>query len=126
MLDQGRRGLVFVVDDEIAIAESAAMILRVHGFDARPFSDPLAALEASQNQAPNLLLSDVIMPGLNGFELSTGVVKDCPKCKVLLFSGDPGARERYATTPAEKAFDVLLKPIRPTELLNAIQRKLDS
>lgn len=126
MLDHGTRGLVFVVDDEISIAESAAMILRVHGFDARPFSDPLAALKASQIETPNLLLSDVIMPGLNGFELSTGVVKGCPKCKVLLFSGDPGARERYATTPGEKALDFLVKPVQPLDLLKAIQSKLDA
>jgi DNA-binding NtrC family response regulator len=126
MLDQGRRELVFVVDDERTIAESAAMVLRLHGFDARPFSDPLAALEASQIEAPDLLLADVIMPGLNGFELSAGVVKDCPKCKVLLFSGNPGVRDSHAATATERAYDLLIKPVPPADLLNAIRGKLDA
>jgi DNA-binding NtrC family response regulator len=126
MLKQSRRGLIFVVDDEIAIAESAAKILRISGFDARAFSDPLAALEASQVEAPNLLLSDVIMPGLNGFELSSGLVKGCPQCRVLLFSGDPSAQETLARTPTEKSCGFLVKPIRPEDLLKAIQSKLDA
>ena len=37
------------------------------------------------------------MPGLNGFELSTGVVEEYPQCKVILFSGNPSVREGYAT-----------------------------
>jgi DNA-binding NtrC family response regulator len=126
MHGQGGKKLVFVVDDEAQVANSAAMILRVHGFDARAFSDPLEALKASQIDAPDLLLSDVIMPGLNGFELSAGVVKDCPKCRVLLFSGNPAAREGYAATPTQKGFDLLIKPIPPSDLLNAIRKTLDS
>jgi DNA-binding NtrC family response regulator len=126
MFAQGRKDLVFVVDDEYVIAETAAMILRVNGFDARAFNDPLVALEAARVDPPSLLLSDVIMPGLNGFELSTGMVKDCPKCKVLLLSGNPGARENYATTPDEKSLEILCKPIQPVDLLNAIRNKLET
>jgi CheY-like chemotaxis protein len=126
MPDEGRRDLVFVVDDEPVIAETAAMILRVDGFDARAFSDPLAALKAAQIEPPNLLFSDVIMPGLNGFELSTEVVKDCPQCKVLLFSGNPGAGQNLAKTPTEKGLDILAKPISPVDLLSAIRGKLEA
>jgi DNA-binding NtrC family response regulator len=126
MRELGRRGLVFVVDDEPAIAKTTALIVRGAGFEAIPFTDPQAALEAARADAPNLLFSDVIMPGMNGFELSTAVVKDCPRCKVLLFSGNPHARENYATTPAEKNWPILNKPMLPMDLLNAVRNQLEA
>jgi len=126
MPDEGKRDLVFVVDDEAVIAETAAMILRLHGFDARAFSDPLAALKAAQIDSPSLLFSDVIMPGLNGFELSTEVIRGCPQCKALLFSGNPGVIENLAKTQSEKGLDILAKPISPMDLVSAIRAKLEA
>ena len=126
MPDHARRDLVFVVDDEPAIAQTAALILSSGGFDARPFTDPHAALKAARVETPDLLLSDVIMPGLNGFQLSNEIVADCPRCKVLLFSGNPAARDDYATTPTEKNWEILMKPLMPLDLLSAIRTKLDA
>jgi DNA-binding NtrC family response regulator len=126
MLNPGGRSLVFVVDDEPAIATTAALILCSVGFDARAFTDPLAALKAAQTEAPSLLLSDVVMSGLNGYELRARVVKDCPGCKVLLFSGNPGARESCATTLTEKGLEILPKPIPPDQLMDAVRRTLEA
>jgi DNA-binding NtrC family response regulator len=122
MPEQGRRRLVFVVDDEPAIATTVTYVLRNRGFDARAFTQPIAALEAAQNEAPDLLLSDVIMPRLNGFELGAGIKKDCPQCKVLLFSGHPQTSELITTDGNN--FEVLAKPLHPEAMLNAIERKL--
>ncbi len=66
------------------------------------------------------------MPGLNGYELSAGVVADCPQCKVVLFSGNPGVRETLATTAAEKNMELLIKPVQPEALVNAIRSKLEA
>jgi DNA-binding NtrC family response regulator len=123
---EGNKALVFVVDDEPLVAHTASLILSGHGFDARAFTDPHTALKAAQDKAPNLLLSDVIMPGLNGYELSAGVVADCPQCKVVLFSGNPGVRETLATTAAEKNMELLIKPVQPEALVNAIRSKLEA
>jgi PleD family two-component response regulator len=58
--------LVFVVDDEDLIVSTLAMILRVHGgFRARSFNRPQEALEAARFEAPDLLISDVMMPLLS-------------------------------------------------------------
>jgi DNA-binding NtrC family response regulator len=126
MPDHARRDLVFVVDDEPAIAQTAALILSSGGFDARPFTGPHAALKAARVETPDLLLSDVIMPGLNGFQLSAGIVEDCPQCKVLLFTGNPAARDDYAITPTEKSWEMLVKPLLPLDLLSAIRAKLEA
>ena len=79
---------VFVVDDEDVIASSLAMILRFQGgFHARSFTNPLEALRAAQLEAPDLLISDVVMPELSGIDLAIQLREYCPDCKVLLFSG---------------------------------------
>jgi CheY-like chemotaxis protein len=62
--------LIFVVDDEKLIASTLSLILAGSGFYARPFLDPLDALRAAQSTAPDLLLSDVVMPNMNGIELA--------------------------------------------------------
>jgi DNA-binding NtrC family response regulator len=78
---------IFVVDDEPIIGSTLAMILRLHGFDARPFTAPLAALMAARCEAPDALISDVVMPSISGVQLAIQIHEACPNCKVLLFSG---------------------------------------
>jgi DNA-binding response OmpR family regulator len=112
---------VFVVDDEHVIAHSLAAILKNSGFDAVAFTDPSVALESAGVLAPDLLISDVMMPGINGIELGIHFRTRFPQCKVLLFSG-------LATTVAlldaarEQGHDFVLleKPIHPKDLLAAI------
>jgi len=79
--------LVFVVDDETLIATTLTAILKNSGFDALSFTDPLDALLAAESQCPDVLLSDVMMPQLNGVDLGVQFKAIHPKCKVLLFSG---------------------------------------
>ncbi len=77
---------VFVVHDEFFIASSLTAILRHRGFDARSFTDPLKAISAAASEAPQLLISDFVMPLLSGSELASQVREYSPDCKVLLFS----------------------------------------
>src|ERR1035438_8498528 len=84
MIDERKRNRVFVVDDEPLIASTVSMILSSSGFDAAFFTAPLEALQAAQFEAPNLLISDVIMPVLSGFELAIQIKAICPECKILM------------------------------------------
>ena len=77
----------FVVDDEQVIASSLAAILKLQGFEARFFVNPFEALEAFESTPPDLLISDVMMPGMTGVELAMKLKETCSDCKVLLFSG---------------------------------------
>jgi DNA-binding NtrC family response regulator len=121
-MDQPSKQLrVFVVDDEFVIASTLGLILRHKGFDAISFHSPVDALEAARSQAPDLLISDVVMPQFSGIELAIRIQEQCPNCKVLLFSGQ-AATTALLLTASEGGhnFEVIAKPVHPTELLRRI------
>lgn len=112
---------VFVVDDEFIIASTLGLILRNKGFDAISFNGPLDALEAARSLVPDLLISDVIMPGLSGIELAIRLQAQCPDCKVLLFSGQAATSGLLEAARARGYdFEILSKPVHPTDLLRKI------
>ena len=99
----------------------------MYGFSTRYFLDPLEALDAARIEVPDLLISDVVMPQFSGVDLAVRIQKECPACKVLLFSG------QAATTDLLKAareqghdFRLLAKPIHPSDLLSEIIKADDS
>ena len=109
---------IFVVDDEPNITSTLGQILRLQGFEVSCFTNPLKALEAIYANAPDLLITDVIMPEMSGIELAIVIRETCPSCTVLLFSGQiataqmlEGARDRGHN------FEVLTKPVPPAEIL---------
>jgi CheY-like chemotaxis protein len=109
---------VFVVDDEPVIASTLAAILQMNGFSAKFFTCPLEALTAARLKAPDLLISDVAMPGISGIDLAIQMRALYPTCKVLLFSGQAATLDLLEGARAQgHDFDLLLKPVPPTELL---------
>jgi DNA-binding NtrC family response regulator len=104
---------VFVVDDEYVIASTLAAILKVHGFSATYFTSPLEALDAARKKAPDLLISDVELPGLSGIDLAIQMKAQYPTCKILLFSGQVATLNLLEEARAQGyEFDFLLKPSR--------------
>jgi CheY-like chemotaxis protein len=109
---------IFVVDDEPVIASTLAAILQMNGFSAKFFTCPLEALSAARSKAPDLLISDVDMPGISGVELAIRMRAQYPTCKILLFSGQAATVDLLEDARVQgHQFDLLLKPVPPTELL---------
>lgn len=114
---------VFVVDDEPVIASTLAAILNASGFQATAFTNPVEAIEAAERQGPGLLISDVVMPGMNGVDLAIHLKSLSPKCRVLLFSGQAASADLLnAAKEAGHDFEFLLKPVHPKDLLAAIRK----
>jgi CheY-like chemotaxis protein len=119
------RPVVLVVDDEKVIADTLSMILSRSGFAAVPAYDGESALELADIVVPELLISDVIMPGMTGVELAISLIKQVPDCKVLLFSGQAATVDLLSE--ARKSghdFTTLNKPVHPTDLLRRISECL--
>jgi DNA-binding NtrC family response regulator len=114
---------VYVVDDESVIAQTLAMILNSSGFKATAFDHPKKALAAAQECSPELLITDVVMPGMTGVELAIEFRAKYPGCKVLLFSGQASTSDLLDQARMQgHDFDLLLKPVHPTDLLAKLRR----
>src|SRR5438552_13311292 len=78
---------VLVVDDEKVIADTLAIILNQNGFNASAVYTGNGAVEQARAVQPELIISDVIMPDMNGIEAAIQIRGFLPSCKILLFSG---------------------------------------
>jgi DNA-binding response OmpR family regulator len=109
---------VLVADDERVIADTLAMILNQSGFQARVAYTGEKALELAAEFQPEMLISDVIMAGLNGIDAAIQIREILPSIKILLFSGQAATADLL-----EKArergyeFEILAKPVHPQDLL---------
>ena len=114
---------IFIVDDEEVIAQTIAVLLRRSGFVVEAFTNPIEALKSADSQAPDLLISDVVMPEMSGIDLAIQVKSRYPACKVLLFSGQAATADLLrAARQQGHDFELLLKPVHPKDLLRAIRR----
>ena len=106
------------MDDEDIIAQTLAIILNQAGFQASAFDRPEKAIAASAQLTPALLISDVMMSGMNGVELAIHFRRSYPECKVLLFPGQASIAYLLQKAHAEGYdFELLSKPVHPSNLL---------
>ena len=114
---------VFVVDDEPVIAMTMVAILCLHEYAARSFTDPLKALETFRHECADVLLSDVMMPGLTGVDLAMQVRSLCPECRVLLISGNAATCDLLSSARLNgHDFQLLAKPVFPLRVIETIQQ----
>jgi DNA-binding response OmpR family regulator len=112
---------IFIVDDEPVIAFTLAAILRMNGFSARFFTSPVEALAAARLESPDLVISDVAMPGISGVDLAIQMRAQYPRCKILLFSGQAATLDLLEGAHAQGYdFRLLQKPLHPSEFLYEI------
>jgi CheY-like chemotaxis protein len=112
---------VLVVDDEPRLADSLVTIFQRAGYAAWAAYEGPTALKYCETLLPHVVLSDVIMPSMNGFELGRAIRQKFPQCRVVLFSGQAATTElcNQLGEGAEK-FELLAKPIHPRKLLARI------
>ena len=123
----GSRPRVLVVDDEAVIADTLAEILSLSGFPAVAAYDGNGALGAALLQPPEMLITDVALPGMNGIELAVTIKRVYPDCKILLFSGQATTADLLATARRDGyRFTLLTKPVAPLDLLATVATHLNA
>jgi DNA-binding response OmpR family regulator len=119
------RPRVLVVDDETSIADTTATILSMSGYEATAAYDGNDALEAALLSPPHLVITDVVLPGMNGIELAITLQRVFPDCQILLFSGQASTVDLLAAAgAAARRFTLLSKPVPPEHLLATVKEKL--
>jgi CheY-like chemotaxis protein len=113
---------ILVVDDEKLIAATMAEILEGVGFQVATAYDGWTALEKAGTFHPDYLLSDILMPRMNGVDLAIAIRQMYPAARILLFSGQAGITEILrAAQDRGFQFDLIAKPIHPLILIERLK-----
>jgi CheY-like chemotaxis protein len=109
---------VLVADDERVIADTLAIILSQAGYNASAVYSGTSAVEQAKAVKPDLVISDVIMPDMNGIDAAIKIRAALPACKILLFSGQAATADLLENARQRgHEFEILAKPVHPQDLL---------
>ena len=121
-----KRRSILVVDDHFTIADTLADILNDAGFEAVVAYEARAALQIAEKLRPQCLLTDVVMPVMNGVELAIAVRQMLPATKILLLSGQAGISDILRQGRQQGyEFELIAKPIHPEKLLDQLKKTID-
>jgi len=122
-----RNGMkLLIVDDEAVITDTLFMILKLSGFDCMKAYNAERALEIALATPPDLLLTDVMLPGMNGIQLAIKLGERIPAIKVVLLSGQASTAHLLEEYKADGyQFEILAKPVHPTKLIQYINKRLN-
>lgn len=113
---------ILVVDDELDIVVIFRQALSKYGYTVFGFTDPNLALEHFKTNAKNyaLVISDVRMPQMNGFELAASVKAIKPNTKIVLMSAFEVTDLEFSMSPVE-ANNFLRKPVDIKTLVQKVR-----
>lgn len=111
---------VYVVDDDEAVRDSLATLLRASGFRARSFASPLEFLADYRPQEPDCLVLDVRMPRMDGLEVQRRLIERGARIAVIFVSGH-GDIPMAVEALRRGALDFLVKPFDDAELLRRVR-----
>jgi DNA-binding response OmpR family regulator len=117
---------VFVVDDEPDVADLLCTILAGDGFEVEVATDGRSALAGILGDPPDLAIVDLMMPGLDGFELLSLLRTDdrTANVPIVILSARTGSHEQLETLKLG-ASAYVFKPFSPRDLLRQVHQLLD-
>jgi FixJ family two-component response regulator len=116
--------LVFVVDDDISVRESLELLLRCAGWQVEVFASAQEFLARPRIFAPNCLVLDVSLPGLNGLDLQKRVAAERPDMPIIFITGH-GDIPMTVRAMKAGAVEFLTKPFDDSSLLTAITNAVE-
>ncbi len=118
---------VLIVDDSPVQLRTMIKLLKSVHYQISVASDGEEGIEAAKTHSPDIILMDVVMPGMNGFQATRQLSRyaETAHIPVIICSSKSTDSDRLWGL-RQGAKDYLVKPIRQRELLNVISRQLDS
>jgi DNA-binding NtrC family response regulator len=116
------KGRVLIVDDEPASASGLRELLTTWGYEAMAESDGLAALQRVDEFQPAVVVTDVLMPRLDGFGLLQRLRENHPEIAVILLTGQGSVEMALRSIQEEGAYHYFEKPIDMRKLRIVIER----
>ncbi|NUP89023.1 MAG: response regulator [Candidatus Sumerlaeia bacterium] len=116
---------ILLADDEEDVKTIVEVFLQSKGFEVVTAFDGLSALDLVRTERPDLILLDVMMPVVNGFEVCTRLKSDPATRDIpIIMLSAMGQAESVDRGLAAGAADYMVKPFDPVQLLEMIQRHL--
>jgi len=111
---------ILVVDDEMYVLEVLRKTLLENGFNIVVYDNPLKCLDffKANHEKIDIVITDIIMPEMDGFEFTENIIKIKPDAKIILMTGFPDIDNT-------SAYSFLRKPFKPLTLLNMISEITD-
>ena len=119
---ENKMKIILIVDDEVDVTLTYSMLLQLHGFTTLTAANGRQALDVVDATLPDIVLSDCMMPQMDGLELARRLRADLRTAAIpiILMSAAP---ERHILS--DSGYDIFLqKPVRLPELLATIDRLL--
>ncbi|MEY4384921.1 MAG: hypothetical protein RLY20_204 [Verrucomicrobiota bacterium] len=117
---------ILIIEDEPSIRENLVEILELEGHEPFAAADGIAGRELARQAKPDLILCDVMMPGLDGYAVLKSLRADEQTARIpFIFLTARGERADVRAGMNLGADDYLIKPVRVDELLGAIEARLE-
>lgn len=111
---------IYVIDDDTVVLDSTAFLLAALGYDCATSAAPQRFLEQASTLDPGCILTDLRMPGMNGFELAASLRDRGIEWPMLMMTSDSGGR--VEALARERGFAALLhKPVNADLLAGALE-----
>ena len=112
---------IMVVDDELLLAEALCELLKIYGYEARYAVNGRQALEMFAGYQPDLVITDFIMPEMDGLQLLSEIKSQFPYIGVIMLTAY-GSIENSIAALKQGAFDYITKPCKKEEIIQCLQR----
>lgn len=117
---------ILIVDDYPDTLAIWTIYLRVHGYDVSTATDGASALAQAEQLLPDLIVLDLELPGISGFEVARRLRRNAATHDIPLIAATGYSHHRQLTLAREAGFDqFMIKPIDPESLMREIEKLLE-
>jgi DNA-binding response OmpR family regulator len=127
-LESRNRGKVLLIDDDAALLSLMAMAFTAAGYTTRTAENGLKGLRMLDAFAPDLVITDIVMPEMEGIGAILQIRRrPCPPKIIAISGAGPGGRRDYLSWARHLGADeVLAKPFRTSQLVSLANRLIDN